>query len=71
MFGSGDIYFLTGGLNMSMRINAQGVPGLVFFPVSKLLEYHSDGTISDPRWRPKIIPKIPLPGSKPRTNSAP
>ena len=69
MFGYGDIYFLTGRLDMSMRINAQGVPGLVFFPVSKLLEYHSDGTVSDPGWRPKIIPKIPMPGAKPRKAS--
>ena len=65
MLGYGDIYFLNGGLDMSMRINAQGIPGFVFFPVSKLLEYHSDGTISDPHWRPKIIPKIQLlPGGK-------
>ena len=69
MLGYGDIYFLTGGLDMSMRINAQGIPGLVFFPVSKLLEYHSDGTISDPHWRPKIIPKIQLPGSKAQKTS--
>lgn len=64
MFGNGDIYFLTGKLDLSMRINVQGIPGLVFFPVSKLLEYHSEGTIADPRWRPKILPKIPLPGGK-------
>lgn len=64
MFGYGDIYFLTGRLDLSMRLNIQGIPGLVFFPVSKLLEYHSEGTLDDPRWRPKIIPKIPLPGSK-------
>jgi hypothetical protein len=64
MFGNGDIYFLTGRLDLSMRINVQGIPGLVFFPVSKLLEYHSEGTIADPKWRPKIIPKIPLPGGK-------
>ena len=66
MFGYGDIYFLNGGLDLSMRINAQGIPGLVFFPVSKLFEYHSDGTISEPHWRPKIIPKIqlPIPGAK-------
>jgi len=59
MIGSGDIYFLTGNLDLDMRINAQGIPGLVFFPVSKLFEYHSDGTISDPRWKPKLIPRIP------------
>jgi hypothetical protein len=66
MFGYGDIYFLNGGLDLSMRINAQGIPGLVFFPVSKLFEYHSDGTISEPHWRPKIIPRIqfPIPGPK-------
>lgn len=69
MFGYGDIYFLTGRLDLSMRINAQGVPGIVFFPVSKLLEYHADGTVSDPGWRPKIIPKIPLPGGKTRKDS--
>jgi hypothetical protein len=59
MFGDGDIFFLTGKLDMDMRLNAQGVPGIVFFPVSKLFEYHSDGTFSDPRWSPKIIPRIP------------
>ena len=59
MFGDGDIYFLTGGLAMSMRINAQGIPGIVFFPMSKLLEYYSEGTISNPQWSPKIIPSIP------------
>jgi len=70
MLGYGDIFFLTGGLDMSMRINAQGIPGIVFFPVSKLLEYHSHGTISEPHWRPKIIPKIPLPGGKPQKTPA-
>jgi hypothetical protein len=60
MFGDGDVYFLTGKLDMDMRLNAQGVPGIVFFPVSKLLEYHSDGTFSNPGWSPKIIPRIPV-----------
>ncbi len=62
MYGNGDIYFLTGGLNMNMRINAQGIPGLVFFPVSKILEYHSDGTVADPRWVPRLIPRFPVGG---------
>jgi len=60
MFGNGDIYFLTGKLDMDMRLNAQGVPGIVFFPVSKLFEYHSDGTFSNPGWSPKFIPRIPV-----------
>jgi hypothetical protein len=60
MFGDGDIYFLTGKLDMDMRLNAQGVPGIVFFPVSKLFAYHSDGTFSNPGWSPKIIPRLPV-----------
>lgn len=67
MYGNGDIYFLTGGLDMNMRINAQGIPGIVFFPVSKILEYHSDGTISDPRWMPRLIPRFPLGGRGAKT----
>jgi len=62
MYGDGNIHFLTGGLDMSMRINAQGIPGLVFFPVSKLFEYYSNGTMNDPKWGPKIIPRIPALG---------
>ena len=60
MYGDGSIQLLTGGLDMSMRINAQGIPGLVFFPVSKLFEYYSNGTMADPKWSPKIIPRIPV-----------
>ena len=65
MYGSGDIYFMTGKLDMDMRLNARGLPGIVFFPMSKLLEYVSTGTVSVPAWRPKIIPRITLPGQKP------
>jgi len=63
MFGSGDIHFMTSRLDMSMRINAKGIPGLVFYPVSKLLEYISTGTVAEPQWRPKIIPRFSPQGS--------
>lgn len=65
MYGNGDIHFLTGGLDLDMRINLQGIPGILFFPVSKLLEYHSDGTLDDPRWRPKIVPPLAPAKNKP------
>ena len=68
MFGDGDIYFLTGKLDMDMRLNAQGMPGIVFFPVSKLFEYHSNGTFSNPGWSPKIIPRLPVFGGAKKTN---
>jgi len=58
MLGHGDIYFITDKMDMSVRINARGVPGLVLFPVSKLFEYVSTGTVSEPEWRPKIIPRF-------------
>jgi len=58
MFGAGDIHFMTSRLDMSMRINARGIPGIVFYPVSKLFEYISTGTVADPAWRPKIIPRL-------------
>ena len=58
MFGAGDIYFMTSRLDMRMRLNAKGIPGLVFYPVSKLLEYISTGTVGEPAWRPKIIPRF-------------
>lgn len=76
MLGEGDIAFPSGDLDLSMRINARGIPGLVLFPVSKLLEYTSTGTMSDPQWRPKIVPKEFFdilgiggnPRQKPKTN---
>lgn len=57
LFGSGDVRYPSGDMDMSVRINARGIPGIVLFPVSKLLEYVSTGTVSDPQWRPKIVPR--------------
>lgn len=58
MFGNGDIFFMKDRMNMSVRINARGLPGLVLFPVSKLFEYVSTGSASNPEWQPKIIPRF-------------
>jgi hypothetical protein len=57
LFGEGDVGFPGGKMDLTVRINARGLPGLVLFPVSKLLEYVSTGTVSNPEWRPKIIPR--------------
>jgi hypothetical protein len=67
--GYGNIGFLTGSMDMNVRINARGVPGLLLFPVSKLFEYESTGTVKDPGWRPKIIPRFGG-GDSPRDNAA-
>lgn len=57
LFGDGTVGFPSGRLDLTVRINAKGIPGIVLFPVSKLMEYVSTGTMSDPRWLPKIIPR--------------
>ncbi|MEX1010036.1 MAG: hypothetical protein WEC72_01700, partial [Chthoniobacterales bacterium] len=62
MIGQGSLFFLRDAMDFSVRINAQGVPGVLLYPVSKLFEYVSDGKLSDPQWRPKAFPK----GAPPR-----
>lgn len=58
LLGRGDIFFTKDRMDMSVRINARGIPGIVLFPVSKLFEYVSTGSVSNPVWRPKIIPRL-------------
>ena len=67
MIGAGSLFFLRDAMDFSVRINAQGAPGLLLYPVSKLFEYVSDGKLSDPQWRPKVLPK----GRDTRPDAAP
>lgn len=66
MFGEGDIFFMQDKMDMNIRLNAKGLPGMLLFPVSKLFEYVSYGKASDPIWRPKRIPRqiLGLPSSR-------
>ncbi len=57
MMGGGDLFFLDDKMNFRVRMNAQGIPGVVLFPVSKLLEYVSDGSLGKPSWRPVVLPR--------------
>lgn len=61
MIGNGTIHYLEDRMNMNIRLNAQGLPGLVLFPVSKALEYESTGSAKHPKWRPRLLPKIGSP----------
>ena len=65
MIGQGSLFFLRDAMDFSVRINAQGVPGVLLYPVSKLFEYVSDGKLSDPQWRPKALPKMSPPRPPP------
>ncbi|MEO8204798.1 MAG: AsmA-like C-terminal region-containing protein [Chthoniobacterales bacterium] len=57
LFGYGKLFFLDDRMDMNIRINARGIPGIILFPVSKVFEYTSDGSLKNPTWRPKLIPK--------------
>ena len=62
---SGVIDIVRDAVDVDARINLRGVPGLLLYPVSKLIEYHAGGTMGQPGWRPKI-----LSGSSRRRNGA-
>jgi hypothetical protein len=55
MIGDGRMFFLDDRLNFAIRLNAQGLPGVLLFPVSKLLEYAGTGTLEDPSWKPVLL----------------
>lgn len=57
MIGRGDLLFVEDRMDFTVRVNAQGVPGLLLYPVSKLFEYVSDGKLTEPKWRPRVLPK--------------
>ena len=52
MLGHGDLNFLKDDLDFDIRIDAGG-PGAVLTPLYKLFEYHGEGSLTKPVWRPK------------------
>lgn len=58
MIGDGRIWFLDDRMDFDLRINAQGLPGVLLFPVSKLLEVRAVSKFTKPEWRPKVIPSL-------------
>jgi hypothetical protein len=55
MIGDGRLFFLDDRLNFNIRLNAQGLPGVLLSPVSKLLEYAGTGTLENPIWKPVLL----------------
>ncbi len=64
MYGGGRIWMVEDKLDYDVRINAQGLPGLILSPISKLLEYRANSRLSKPEWRLRVVPK--LIGEKPQ-----
>jgi hypothetical protein len=58
MLGGGKLHYLDDRMDFSIRINAQGLPGVLLFPVSKLLEYTAESSLSKPVWKPKRLPAL-------------
>ena len=54
MFGAGKIDFSNDKMDFDIRLDAAGIPGTLLFPVSKLFEYTSTGSLSKPAWRLKL-----------------
>lgn len=72
LYGEGDIFFTEDRMDMAVRINAQGAPGLVLLPFSKLFEYVSTDSARNPIWRPRHVPREIydlLPGTQPAAAS--
>jgi hypothetical protein len=55
MIGDGRLLFLDDKLNFNIRLNAQGLPGVFLFPVSKLLAYAGTGSLENPVWKPILL----------------
>ncbi len=55
MIGRGRYNYITDDVDLDMRVNVRGPIGLVFFPVSKLFEYHGSGPLNDTKWEAKIF----------------
>ncbi len=58
MFGGGRIWMVEDKIDFDIRLNAQGLPGVLLFPVSKLLEYRANSRFSKPDWRMKAMPRL-------------
>ncbi len=69
MIGSGWVGYLDEKMDFRIRVNAQGLPGVVLYPVSKLFEFGTQGPFSAPVWRPAVgtTPEAERPAEKPKS----
>ena len=58
IYGAGKLFIAEDKMDFGARINAQGITGRLLSPVSHIFEYVSDGSLSNPVWRPKLVPKM-------------
>ena len=53
LIGNGSYNFMTDRLSLDMRVNANAIFGIPLYPLSKIFEFHADGTMQNPNWQSK------------------
>jgi hypothetical protein len=53
LIGNGSYNFITDRMNLDMRVNANAIFGIPLYPLSKIFEFHANGTMKDANWQPK------------------
>jgi len=53
LIGDGSYNFMTDRLNLDMRVTANAIFGIPLYPLSKIFEFHADGTMKNPNWQSK------------------
>ena len=71
LFGGGWLGYVDDTMNFRVRINSRGLPGAVLYPVSKLFEYSSQGPLTKPIWRPRVLEAHPAAEENTNTAGAP
>jgi hypothetical protein len=53
LIGNGNYNFITDKLSLDMRVNANAIFGIPLYPLSKIFEFHADGSMKEPNWQSK------------------
>jgi hypothetical protein len=53
LIGNGSYNFISDKMNLDMRVNANAIFGIPLYPLSKIFEFHADGTMKNPNWESK------------------
>lgn len=55
LVAKGKVDYLEDRIQFHAQAKFRGLPGLVLFPVSQILEYTGEGSVEDPKWRPRFF----------------
>jgi uncharacterized protein involved in outer membrane biogenesis len=53
LIGNGNYNFTDDRLDLDMRVNANAIFGIPLYPLSKIFEFHANGTMKNPDWQSK------------------